>query len=295
MPDKETLRRVASTFHKNFSAGRFDDNGPLVTEDISVDSNTFRFTGREKFIERIRRYEGPFPGLKMSDRLMIVDGNKAGVHYLPQGVHRGQFGDIAATGRKIEVRSAEIFTFNDRAQMADLITVTELDRLKAQVAGQETVAEHADITLAENGSASEAEIAKQRDIARQLYDSFSRGDHDAAASLVAEDIVVQPGSGQIEGRAGFIDYSTRHNSAFPDMASEFEDILVDGKRACVSFHRRGTHHGDFTLVDGTVIAATGREFSFRTVEFLRFNDRGLIDELISVSNSEDLVSQLTGA
>lgn len=294
MPDPETVRRVASTFHKNFSAGRFEDNGPLVAEEISVDSNTFRFTGRDKFIERIRRYEGPFPGLKMSDRLMIVDGNKAGIHYLPQGEHRGQFGDIAPTGRKVEVRSAEIFTFNDQALMADLVTVTELDRLKAQVAGQETVAAHADITLADNGSASALEIAEQRDNARRLHDSFSKGDHEAAAALVAEDIVVQPGRGQIEGRAGFVDYSTRHSNAFPDMASEIEDILVDGKRACVSFHRRGTHHGDFTLEDGTVISATGREFSFRTVEFLNFNDQGLIDELISVRNGEDLVSQLTG-
>lgn len=293
MPDKETLRRVASTFHKNFSAGRFDDNGPLVAEEISVDSNTFRFTGRDKFIERIRRYEGPFPGLKMSDRLLIVDGNKAGIHYLPQGEHRGQFGDIAATGRKVEVRSAEIFTFNDDAQMADLVTVTELDRLKAQVVGQETIAAHTNITLADNGEASEAELAAQRDNARKLCDSFSRGDHEAAAALVAEDIVVQPGGAQIQGRTGFVDYSTRHSTAFPDMASEIEDVLVDGKRACVSFHRRGTHHGDFTLVDGTIIPATGREFSFRTVEFLRFNDQGLIDELISVSNSEDLVSQLT--
>jgi hypothetical protein len=35
----EKVRTNASTFHKNFSAGTFEKNGPLVTENIYVNSN----------------------------------------------------------------------------------------------------------------------------------------------------------------------------------------------------------------------------------------------------------------
>ncbi|GGU37899.1 nuclear transport factor 2 family protein [Nocardioides albus] len=293
MPDHETLHRVASTFHKNFNAGRFDDNGPLVAEEISVDSNTVRFTGRSRFLERIRRFDGPFPGMQLRDRMILIDGMKAGVHYIMQGEHGGQFGDLSPTGRKVEIRGAEIFTFNDEAQMADLVTVNELDRLKAQVSGRESIAEHADITPVDPGSPHVGHGIAQRERVHQLYDSLSQGDHDAAMVLVAEDIVVQPDGERVEGRDGFVGYMHRHRSAFPDMTSEIEDVLVDGNRACVSYHRRGTHRGDLTTLDGSVVAASGRTFSFRTVDFMRFNRQGLVDELISVSNGDEVVAQLT--
>jgi predicted ester cyclase len=127
----DLARKNASTFHKNFSAGNFDKNGDLVTPDIDVDSNNFKLMGRDKFVERIKRYSGPFPGMQLKDRIIIVDGNKAAVHYILQGEHKGPFGEIPATGNKIEAMSGEIYEFDDHALMKKLITITKLDDVAA--------------------------------------------------------------------------------------------------------------------------------------------------------------------
>lgn len=295
MPSKEQLYVAAAMFHKNFSAGKFDDNGPLVAEHITVDSNTVKFEGRENFVARIKRFDGPFPGLQLRDRLILIEGNKAAVHFHLQGEHNGPFGEIAPTGRKVDIKSGEIFLFDDQVQMADLVTVTELDRLSAQITGRETVEAHEDVRFLENGEATAEQVEKHRDVTRQIYDNFSAGDYDASAELVAEDITLMVDAPvPIKGRQAFLEYSKRHRTAFPDISSHIEEILVDGRRACVSYHQRGAHHGDFHIGDGTVIPATGKVFSFRAIEFLHFNDQGLVDELIVVSNIGELVGQLRG-
>src|ERR1700744_639141 len=76
----EKVRSNASAFHRNFSSGSFEKNGPLVTENIYVNSNNAVVIGRENFVKRIRRYKTPFPGLQMKDRIILVEGNIAAVH-----------------------------------------------------------------------------------------------------------------------------------------------------------------------------------------------------------------------
>jgi hypothetical protein len=111
-PDESLFRANAPKFHRNFSAGRFEMNGPLVTEDIDVDSNNVKLVGRDNFVRRIERYSIPLPRLKLRDRVIVVDGNVAAVNYVLQGRHGGPYGKIAATGNRIEAMSGEVFEFN---------------------------------------------------------------------------------------------------------------------------------------------------------------------------------------
>src|SRR5271167_1843632 len=110
-------RANAPKFHRNFSAGEFEKNGALVTEDIDVNSNNVHLVGRDNFVKRIERYSIPFPGLQLRDRVIIVDGNVAAVNYVLQGKQTGPYGTIAPTGRTVEAMSGEVFEFDPQGLM----------------------------------------------------------------------------------------------------------------------------------------------------------------------------------
>lgn len=143
----QLVRENGAAFHINFSAGDFDKNGLLVTEDIYVNSNNSILVGRDNFVTRIKRYDGPFPGMKLADRIVIVEDNIAAVHYLLQGKQNGKYGDLEPTGRNVKAMSAEFFVMDENGLMKDLLTITQLDKLKAQIKGEETVKEHQQVTL----------------------------------------------------------------------------------------------------------------------------------------------------
>jgi hypothetical protein len=144
---KEKIRANASTFHKNFSAGAFEKNGPLVTENVYVNSNNTIVIGRENFVKRIERYKIPFPGLQMKDRIVLVDGNVASVHYILQGNQNGPYGKVPASGNKVEGMSAEFFVMNKDALMTNLLTITQLDKPEAQSRGDEQVINFQPVSL----------------------------------------------------------------------------------------------------------------------------------------------------
>lgn len=292
MIDREQQRANAAAFHKNFSRGAFDDNGPLVAEDIAVDSNNVLLTGRDQFVERIKRYNGPFPGLQLKDRIIIVDGEHAAVHYILQGEHLGPFGDIAATGHKVEVMSGEIFRFDAHGLMAGLTTITKLDDLKAQVSGERPIDAHQQVVLLDNGEADEALEAAIRETASSFHRNFSAGEFAANGPLVDSAIKVNSNGTMVVGREQFVERIQRYRTPFPAMQMIDEIILVEGRRACVSYHMSGSHDGDLPLPDGSVLAATGKQFRFRGIEFMHFNDQAQMDELITISNFDDLLGQL---
>lgn len=128
-----------SMFHKNFNAHDFDRNGELVADDIHVHSNGTELRGREAFVSRIKRYQVPFPDLKINDLMTIVDGNRAAIRYVMTGTHTGDLttpeGVIGATHRKVAVDGTEWFTFDTDGKLIDLVTIVRNDQLMMQLRG----------------------------------------------------------------------------------------------------------------------------------------------------------------
>jgi predicted ester cyclase len=287
------MRARASRFHLNFSAGRIDANGPLAAEDIDVDSNNVRLIGRKKFVERLKRYSVPFPGLQLKDRIVIVDGDWAAVHYILQGEHKGLYGDLPATGNKIEAMSGEVFEFNDQGLMARLITITKLDDVAAEVKGTKKIDAFQRVTLLPNGSGSAEYTVAIRAAASTFHKNFSAGEFDRNGPMVAEDIQVNSNGTMLAGREAFVDRIKRYATSFPDMVIRDEYVLVEGNRAAVEYFMEGTQTGPMVLPDGSVLPPTGKRVKVRGIEFMKFNEAGLMDDLITISNSDDFVRQLT--
>ncbi len=290
------VRENATKFHRNFSAGDFDANGPLVTEDIDVDSNNVKFVGRQNFVNRIKRYSIPFPGLQLRDRIVVVDGNVAGVLYVLQGKHEGPYGTIPATGHKIEAMSGEVFEFNERALMKKLTTVTKLDDVAAEVKGSIVVADFQNVTILPNQKTSPDSTKKIR-AAAAAFDAntnakqFSRND-----ALLASDVQIETGEHQTsQGKQAFRQLSAQYAGAFPDMMIRDEYVLVDGNRAVVEYVMEGTQAGPLSLPGKATIAPTGKTVRVRGVRFMTFNEKGLLQDLVQVVNLDDFAAQLTAA
>jgi SnoaL-like polyketide cyclase len=126
-------------FHKNFDDHEFEKNGPLVADNLHVDSNGAEFQGRDEFVKRISRFVGPFPDVKITDLDTVVDGNVAVVRFVITGTHRGDLptpeGVIHATNRPIKIDGIEYFTFDGQGKLVDLVTVENLAALMRQIKG----------------------------------------------------------------------------------------------------------------------------------------------------------------
>jgi predicted ester cyclase len=289
----DLIRKNASTFHQNFSVGHFDANGSLVTPDVDVDSNNVKLVGRDRFVERIKRYDGPFPHLQLKDRIIIVDGNKAAVHYILQGEHNGRFGDIPATGHKIEAMSGEIYQFDDDALMNKLITITKLDDVAAEVKGAKKVNAFQQVSLLPIAKEPDAYVAKVREAASAFHRNFSAGEFGKNGALVATGVHVNSNDTMLTGRAKFVERIQRYKVAFPDMVIHDEYVLAEGNRAAVEYIMDGTQSGPFQMPDGSTLAPTGKKVHVRGIEFMEFDKDGLLTDLITISNSNDFIQQLT--
>jgi predicted ester cyclase len=287
------IRKNASTFHRNFSVGHFDANGSLVTRDIDVDSNNVKLAGRDRFVERIKRYSGSFPHLQLKDRIIIVDGNKAAVHYILQGEHNGRFGDIPPTGHKIEAMSGEIYEFDNHALMNKLITITKLDDVAADVKGTKKVNAFQQVSLLPIAKEPDAYVAKVREAASAFHRNFSAGEFEKNGALVATDVHVNSNDAMLTGREKFVERIERYKTTFPDMAIQDEYVLVEGNRAAVEYVMDGTQSGPFQMPDGSTLAPTGKKVHVRGIEFMEFDRGGLLTNLITISNGDDFVQQLT--
>jgi predicted ester cyclase len=286
------FRENAPKFHKNFSAGEYKKNGPLVTPDIDVDSNNVKLVGRDNFVKRIERYSIPFPGLQLRDRVIIVDGNVAAVNYILQGQHNGPYGKIAATGNKVEAMSGEVFEFNSEGLMKKLTTITELDRLEAEINGGIKISGFQRIALLPNGKMSPDKRAKMRAAAAMFDKNFNDGHTEKNADLAAKNVQVNADNTVLVGRAALVERRQRLKTAFPDMQIHDEYVLADGNRAAVEYVMEGTQTGPYTVLDGSLLAATGKKVRVRGIDFMAFDKSGLLNELVVVHNENDFATQL---
>lgn len=127
---EKLIFKNVSQFHKNFNAREFEKNGPLVADNLVVNSNGTELHGRAEFVNRIGRFVAPFPDVKLDDQIIVVDGNSAVIRFVITGTQKGDLqtpeGVILATNRPIHVDGIEFFTFDQEGKLTDLVTVENL-------------------------------------------------------------------------------------------------------------------------------------------------------------------------
>ncbi|WP_175476948.1 ester cyclase [Ruania alba] len=290
LPDSSSPRELAARFHPNFNSRRLDRNGERTAEDVVVNSNGVHVYGRDSFVQRLSRYETPFPGLQLRDRIIIEDDRSAAVLYVLQGAHGGPFAGIDATGNQVEAYSGEIFDFNEQGLLAHLLTVTHLGHLKEQVHGHREVSDHEQVTLLPVVPVSAAMGESVTAAARSLYDC--EGGDSGTPVIDPETIVILDGTPE-RGPKAWKARLDAWQTALPDLVVTVERVLADGNRRVVSLLARGTHRGPYAIGGEEPLPPTEKFVEFRMMDFLEFSEAGRLVEVVSIYNTHDIRDQLT--
>ncbi|MBO0981828.1 ester cyclase [Microbacterium sp. SD291] len=87
----------------------------------------------------------------------------------------------------------------------------------------------------------------------------------------------------LRGLEGYLQILAIMRGGFPDVRWSIEQLLVEGDQVAARFELRGTHGGDFLGV-----APTGKEVAVGAINFYRFADGLIVDEV----GQPDLLSLL---
>jgi steroid delta-isomerase-like uncharacterized protein len=106
--------------------------------------------------------------------------------------------------------------------------------------------------------------------------SWDRGDVDALDGLLSPEYRRIGSRGEVHGLAEFKSSIRATRSAFPDLLTEIDEIVVERDRAAVRWHSSGSHQADFLDVP-----ATQRSVAVSGATFARFENDRIVEEFVT--------------
>jgi len=113
-------------------------------------------------------------------------------------------------------------------------------------------------------------------IERVWVAAWDRGEVDALDELMGEGYVRHGSDGVPLDLTGFKASITATRSAFPDLVTTIDDVVLDGDRAAIRWHSVGTHEGSLLGVP-----ATGRRVEVSGATFARFEGDHIAEEHVT--------------
>ncbi|POX42399.1 hypothetical protein C3486_05165 [Streptomyces sp. Ru73] len=124
--------------------------------------------------------------------------------------------------------------------------------------------------------------------------AWGQGDVDALDQLLSPDYRRHSAEGDPQDLSAFKTSVLATRSAFPDLVTTIDDIVVDGDRAAIRWHSNGTHENSLLGVPATqrrveVGGATFARFEGDTVaeEFVTWDPRALLSALGIIRVGQD--------
>jgi predicted ester cyclase len=122
--DLETSERYMQIARQWFTEG-WTGNLGLADKIFSEDLRTNGvYVGKAGPVGRIRDRLTGFPDLTTSIEDMFVSGDKLAVTLIWRGTHTGDYGGVAPTGKRAEVRDTAIWHFRD-GKVAEILTLQD--------------------------------------------------------------------------------------------------------------------------------------------------------------------------
>ncbi|KWX22658.1 ester cyclase [Mycolicibacterium wolinskyi] len=106
--------------------------------------------------------------------------------------------------------------------------------------------------------------------------AWDRGDVDAFDDLLAGGYRRISGTGTSHGRDEFKASITATRSAFPDLLTVVDEVVVEGDRAAIRWHSTGSHEHSFLGVP-----ATKRQVEVSGATFARFENDRIVEEHVT--------------
>lgn len=106
----EIAQEISDAFVEAYNTGDVDRIDEYVTEDFVCHhlAGGGELTGADEYKERIHELRDAFPDLRMSEELLVVDGERGSGHYRWGGTHEGEMAGIPATGKTVDTTSLSL-------------------------------------------------------------------------------------------------------------------------------------------------------------------------------------------
>jgi predicted ester cyclase len=131
-PESETSERYMRIARRWFTEGWRGDlamAGDIFSEELRTNGVHVGVAGP---VGRIRDRLTGFPDLTTSIEDMFVSGDKLAITLIWRGTHTGDYGGVAATGKRVEVRDTAIWHFQD-GKVAEILTLQDQFGLLKQI------------------------------------------------------------------------------------------------------------------------------------------------------------------
>lgn len=106
--------------------------------------------------------------------------------------------------------------------------------------------------------------------------SWDEGDVDALDRLMSPEYRRIGSTGAAQSLAEFKASIVDTRSAFPDLVTDIDEIVVEGDRAAIRWHSTGSHQRNFLDVP-----ATQRPVAVSGATFARFEDDRIVEEFVT--------------
>jgi steroid delta-isomerase-like uncharacterized protein len=117
----------------------------------------------------------------------------------------------------------------------------------------------------------------RRDRIRQAWDAaWDRGEIDALDELLSADYRRIGSAGEEHDVAEFKASIIATRSAFPDLVTTIDEIVIEGDRAAIRWHSIGSHQHSFLGVP-----ATKRQVAVSGATFARFENDRIVEEFVT--------------
>jgi predicted ester cyclase len=130
--ERETSERYMRTARRWFTEGWLGDlamAGDIFGDDLRTNGVRVGVAGP---VGRIRDRLAGFPDLTTTIEDMFVSGDKLAVTLVWRGTHAGDYGGVAATGQRVEVRDSAIWHFRD-GKVTEILTLQDQFGLLKQI------------------------------------------------------------------------------------------------------------------------------------------------------------------
>lgn len=119
-------------------------------------------------------------------------------------------------------------------------------------------------------------MENNRTLIARCMDAFNRHDVDAAAGLVAEDLVNHSAIPEAQGRVGLFTIWEKLWAAFPDLAWTCEDTVAEGDRVVCRLRMRGSNSGPLRF-SRMPLPATGKTIDGEAIHIFRLADGKIVE------------------
>ncbi|MBO8185146.1 ester cyclase [Streptomyces spirodelae] len=117
----------------------------------------------------------------------------------------------------------------------------------------------------------------RRALIRSVWEAtWNRGDVDALDELLSSDYLRHSSEPHPQNLRTFKASILATRSAFPDLSTTLDDILIEGDRAAIRWHSTGNHEGSLMGVP-----ATKRRVEVGGATFARFEEDRIVEEFVT--------------